>query len=249
MNFFALSQAPPALAMKMARRNPVTRAPASNPPRASTSIRPTSSGRATANEPGMIISRNAPEAAISTQAVTCSVEEPHDLQLNRPANLSTACTADCVATPRKGILTRLESEGLRTNREPLACGQTHGRGDITFSPRRAGVIARAPTKNERPQKRVRSLSSSVTRQAPRGSDPRQILTRPIMPNPRANSPRVAHCTNSALAGALTGGHLRLEARRGSAVSGSSGSVQRSCRDGFVVSSRRRRSRFAKQRRG
>ena len=52
MYFLALSQAPPEFAMKMARQNPVTSAPASNPPSASTLMKPTTSGTTIASDAG-----------------------------------------------------------------------------------------------------------------------------------------------------------------------------------------------------
>ena len=66
MYFLALSQAPPALAMKMARQKPVTRAPARNPPSASILMNPRTRGMATARMPGASISRNDALVEIAT---------------------------------------------------------------------------------------------------------------------------------------------------------------------------------------
>ena len=68
MYFLALSQAPPALDMKMASSTPVTREPASRPPRASTPrIRPTARGASTAMTPGTSISFRAAVVEMATQ--------------------------------------------------------------------------------------------------------------------------------------------------------------------------------------
>ena len=68
MYFLALSQAPPALAMKMANAKPVTSAPARNPPSASTSMNPMTSGTTTARAPGASISRSEPFVEMATHA-------------------------------------------------------------------------------------------------------------------------------------------------------------------------------------
>ena len=66
MYFLALSIAPPAFAMNTASKNPVTTAPASNPPRASGPRRkPTTTGTITANAPGSIISLSAASVEIA----------------------------------------------------------------------------------------------------------------------------------------------------------------------------------------
>ncbi len=71
MNFFALSHAPPALAMNMASKTPVTVAPASMPPRAyGPRTKPTRIGITTAITPGSIISVNAAFVQISIHLVT-----------------------------------------------------------------------------------------------------------------------------------------------------------------------------------
>ena len=57
---FALSQAPPAFAMKSAIRTPVTNEPASSPPNAfQPNAKPTITGAETATNPGPTISFNA----------------------------------------------------------------------------------------------------------------------------------------------------------------------------------------------
>ena len=66
MYFLALSQAPPALAMKMARQKPVTSEPARKPPSASTSMKPMTRGTTMASAPGMSISRSAAAVEMST---------------------------------------------------------------------------------------------------------------------------------------------------------------------------------------
>ena len=68
MYFLALSQAPPALDMKIAIITPVTSAPASNPPSAAGPNRiPTANGDITAIIPGTNISFNAAVVDIATQ--------------------------------------------------------------------------------------------------------------------------------------------------------------------------------------
>ena len=70
MYFLALSQAPPALDMKIAIITPVTREPASIPPTASVPRRkPMMIGATTAITPGIIISRRAAFVEISTHFV------------------------------------------------------------------------------------------------------------------------------------------------------------------------------------
>src|SRR5690606_30658 len=66
MYFLALSQAPPALAMKMASAKPTTRAPARKPPRAFTSMKPITRGITTARPPGISISLSAAPVEMST---------------------------------------------------------------------------------------------------------------------------------------------------------------------------------------
>ena len=67
MAFFALSQAPPAFAMKSARRTPVTRAPARSPPSASApKATPTMTGASTATTDGPTISLRAAFVEMST---------------------------------------------------------------------------------------------------------------------------------------------------------------------------------------
>ena len=67
MYFLALSQAPPALAIMIAIRTPVTRAPPSSPPKASVpSKSPIASGDNTAITPGTIICLRAAAVEIST---------------------------------------------------------------------------------------------------------------------------------------------------------------------------------------
>ena len=67
MYFLALSQAPPALAMKMARQKPVTRAPARKPPSTSMLMNPRTSGITTAREPGTTISLSEAVVEMATQ--------------------------------------------------------------------------------------------------------------------------------------------------------------------------------------
>src|SRR5690606_25028856 len=69
MYFLALSQAPPALAMKMARQKPTTSEPARKPPRASTSMKPMTSGITMARPPGTSISLSAAPVEMSTHLV------------------------------------------------------------------------------------------------------------------------------------------------------------------------------------
>ena len=77
MYFLALSHAPPAFAMKSAIRTPVTVAPASSPPRASTPRkRPTTTGASTAVTPGRSISRKAARVEMSTQRAESGLAEP-----------------------------------------------------------------------------------------------------------------------------------------------------------------------------
>ena len=65
--FLALSQAPPAFAIMMARRKPVAMAPISSPPSASAPrTAPTAAGATMAINPGNTISRMAPRVLIST---------------------------------------------------------------------------------------------------------------------------------------------------------------------------------------
>ena len=66
--FLALSQAPPELAIKIAKRKPVTSAPAKKPPKASLFQKPMTSGNAIARPPGSNISFKAAEVAISTHS-------------------------------------------------------------------------------------------------------------------------------------------------------------------------------------
>ena len=75
MNFLALSHAPPALAMKMANRNPDSSAPASRPPSISMLMNPTTRGRITASEPGMIISRREAFVEMSTHLAYSGVAD------------------------------------------------------------------------------------------------------------------------------------------------------------------------------
>ena len=56
--FLPLSQAPPAFAIIIAIKTPVTRAPASNPPRAFTDHNPITTGTIIAKTPGKIICFN-----------------------------------------------------------------------------------------------------------------------------------------------------------------------------------------------
>ena len=68
MNFLALSQAPPALDMKIAKSTPVTSAPAKSPPRAAAPrAKPTATGTATARTPGRTICLSAAAVEIATQ--------------------------------------------------------------------------------------------------------------------------------------------------------------------------------------
>ena len=68
MDFLALSQAPPALAIKRAKRTPVKVAPANIPPRAFLPRRkPTKTGAEIAVKPGAIISLRDAVVAIATQ--------------------------------------------------------------------------------------------------------------------------------------------------------------------------------------
>ena len=67
MYFLALSHAPPALAMKIARQKPTTRAPARKPPSAFTSMKPITSGTTNASAPGISISFSAASVEMSTQ--------------------------------------------------------------------------------------------------------------------------------------------------------------------------------------
>ena len=66
--FFALSQAPPELAINIASKNPVTRAPAKKPPKASLFQNPITRGKTIANPPGSSISLNAAVVAMSTHS-------------------------------------------------------------------------------------------------------------------------------------------------------------------------------------
>ena len=68
MYFLALSQAPPALAMKIANAKPVTSAPARKPPSASTSMNPITRGTTTASAPGASISRSDAFVEMATHA-------------------------------------------------------------------------------------------------------------------------------------------------------------------------------------
>jgi len=66
MYFFALSQAPPELAIEMASMTPVTSAPANSPPSAGVPRRyPTMMGEVMARIPGATISFRAAEVEIS----------------------------------------------------------------------------------------------------------------------------------------------------------------------------------------
>ena len=66
--FFALSHAPPELAINIASKNPVTKAPAKKPPRASLFQKPIIKGETIARPPGRSISFKAAEVAISTHS-------------------------------------------------------------------------------------------------------------------------------------------------------------------------------------
>ena len=67
MYFLALSHAPPALAMKMARQKPETRAPARKPPRALMLMKPMTNGMTTASDPGSTISLSDAVVEMATQ--------------------------------------------------------------------------------------------------------------------------------------------------------------------------------------
>ena len=71
--FLALSHAPPAFAINIAKANPVTSAPANSPPKASMSMNPTTNGTTTAKEPGIIISLSEASVEIATHLAESGV--------------------------------------------------------------------------------------------------------------------------------------------------------------------------------
>ncbi len=100
MYFLALSQAPPALAMKSASITPVTVAPASIPPSVSMpKSLPTSTGAITAVSPGTIISRRAARVEMSTQRALSGLALP-SMRPGISRNCRrTSCTMPSAARP------------------------------------------------------------------------------------------------------------------------------------------------------
>src|SRR2546430_2093946 len=124
MYFFALSQAPPAFAMKSARKTPISVAPARKPPSASLPMRkPIAGGSTTADKPGTIISLSAALVAISTHRAVSALAVPS----MRPAISRnwrrTSWTMPEAARPRDAV----EAVGVVRDEDRGADGH-HGQG-------------------------------------------------------------------------------------------------------------------------
>ena len=113
MYFLALSHAPPALAMKIARQKPVTKAPARKPPRALTLMKPKTRGTTTARAPGMTISFNEAFVEIATQRAesgTTPSSPSRNPGISRNCRL-TSSIISCAARPTASIVKAAKRKG------------------------------------------------------------------------------------------------------------------------------------------
>ena len=89
--------------MKIARANPVTSAPASRPPSASTLMKPTTSGTTTASAPGAIISRSAASVEMSTQRAVVGLAPGAFAQTRDLAELAAHLLDHLLGGPADGV--------------------------------------------------------------------------------------------------------------------------------------------------
>ena len=113
MYFLALSQAPPALAINMARQKPATKAPAKNPPKESMLTKPNINGITTARIPGASISFREAEVEIATHLAESGITPSAP---SRSPGISRNCLLTssiifCAARPTASIVNAANKKG------------------------------------------------------------------------------------------------------------------------------------------